>query len=857
MPADIQKQEVPDTWELEAEDRRLIRHHNTPRDHLFVPTEAIGSPVPLDKLTGRRATIWTAPDGGSGSFIDDFRKSKEPGRKHIEGWKGTTILEIAAGTDVLGTKRKEPPTPSPALTRKLETKKTKEADKKEAKREKTPDTTITNTPGQASSSKDAMKVEQADNEADAQGVDGDIRAERDKTPDATITNTPGPEVFRLDAEDHIPEISPEVYAMIKRRIQVLESDTYQEVSIKELKKAIMEMRTREKSLLKSIESACDAGHEAMFVEFDVEDLAAFVASPPAYTKGKLASATAAKEVNYRQLDKKDKARMHEAMAREISEVLRSQAVKAASEGLTEEEVKERIIPMRWILKWKPTPDGKPPQSSQNEVAKESGLEKAKARIVLIGYKHPDLAQRDQRTGQPRLLTASPTLSRLGRCMLFQAAALDEHVVECADARSAFLQADNGIGTDALFTRGVPELAYALGLKPGTLMEVVGAVYGLTNAPRIFWMDVDSKMRALGAEPHPIDKCIWIFKDGEGKVIGRVGVHVDDFLICGSHKNGDWMKIREKIGTMYQWSPWKKGSFTFAGLEVQQLGNFEIRVTQQSYCNALRPVEIENEKSRSENESLTPRETSQYRGLVMKGQWRAVQTAFQYRARVGLAASAANQATVRHLREANAIMRELRKTAKDDMVFHAFNYGREEKLAWGDLVAVHFSDASLNNRPDGGSTGGYITTFSEPSVLEGKEARMSVLDWRSWKLDRPVKGSNGSESQGLFEGEDKGWKCRLFWGLINGEKMNRTNPDQLASMVESLLVTDSRGIYDAVSASDSPMLGINNSRTGIEALAVQQGLRRDGRCYLTWVPSDMNLADALTKRHERLKSRGGL
>ncbi|CAE7574883.1 CACNA1B, partial [Symbiodinium sp. CCMP2456] len=35
-------------------------------------------------------------------------------------------------------------------------------------------------------------------------------------------------------------------------------------------------------------------------------------------------------------------------------------------------------------------------------------------------------------------------------------------------------------------------------------------------------------------------------------------------------------------------------------------------------------------------------------------------------------------------------------------------------------------------------------------------------------------------------------------------------------------------------------------TGVEAMAIQKGIRDDGRCYFTWVPSDLNLADCLTK-----------
>ena len=43
-----------------------------------------------------------------------------------------------------------------------------------------------------------------------------------------------------------------------------------------------------------------------------------------------------------------------------------------------------------------------------------------------------------------------------------------------------------------------------------------------------------------------------------------------------------------------------------------------------------------------------------------------------------------------------------------------------------------------------------------------------------------------------------------------------------------------------------MLGMANSRTGVEMLHVQKGTSESSRCYPTWVPGDINLADALTK-----------
>ena len=73
-------------------------------------------------------------------------------------------------------------------------------------------------------------------------------------------------------------------------------------------------------------------------------------------------------------------------------------------------------------------------------------------------------------------------------------------MKCADAKSAFLQADADIGATRLFrlfAKGVPEVARALGLQPGNAMEVVGAFYGLTNAPTgPEWLAIREELKNL-------------------------------------------------------------------------------------------------------------------------------------------------------------------------------------------------------------------------------------------------------------------------------------------------------------------------------------------------------------------------
>ena len=108
------------------------------------------------------------------------------------------------------------------------------------------------------------------------------------------------------------------------------------------------------------------------------------------------------------------------------------------------------------------------------------------------------------------------------------------------------------------------------------------------------------------------------------------------------------------------------------------------------------------------------------------------------------------------------------------------------------------------------------------------------------------GSNGSEGQAECEAEDKGWKARLLWAMMYGNILNRSNADFLTSLVLSFLVMDSRGVYDALTGTETPSLSMENSKFSVDILSTSQGLEEHMNSHPAWVPGNLNLADALTK-----------
>ena len=91
--------------------------------------------------------------------------------------------------------------------------------------------------------------------------------------------------------------------------------------------------------------------------------------------------------------------------------------------------------MRWVLTWKYT---------------EGGDRKAKARLVILGYQHPEL------TSVP---TAAPTLGKMSRHLLLQACALHKLRAHFGDVSSGFLQTSASEEHQELTIGAPPEVGF--------------------------------------------------------------------------------------------------------------------------------------------------------------------------------------------------------------------------------------------------------------------------------------------------------------------------------------------------------------------------------------------------------------
>ena len=170
--------------------------------------------------------------------------------------------------------------------------------------------------------------------------------------------------------------------------------------------------------------------------------------------------------------------------------------------------------------------------------------------------------------------------------------------------------------------------------------------------------------------------------------------------------------------------------------------------------------------------------------------------------------------------------------------------------WTEVVFCGFGNGAPDNRPQGHASGGTVITASGEEVLTGETTKMNYITGRGWKLERGSKSSNEVEIQSMNATENTLYRTRLVWAEINGfgYKYGKNYPDRAKAcvgQVRGILATDSKGVFDAVTAQESDSLGMKDERSATEALQLRQRIE-DPSLKFVWLSPDWNLADGMTK-----------
>ena len=121
---------------------------------------------------------------------------------------------------------------------------------------------------------------------------------------------------------------------------------------------------------------------------------------------------------------------------------------------------------------------------------------------------------------------------------------------------------------------------------------------------------------IGWEQLLSDRCVFVLRNSSGRIVGLAGLHVDDFIIGGLQSDECFQTAQTSLEQAYRWGKWEQSSFTFAGVEIEQLKDGTIKLGQRDYTDRwMDVIEMTKEREAMKKSLATPEEISALRGAI--------------------------------------------------------------------------------------------------------------------------------------------------------------------------------------------------------------------------------------------------
>ena len=423
----------------------------------------------------------------------------------------------------------------------------------------------------------------------------------------------------------------------------------------------------------------------------------------------------------------------------------------------------------------------------------------KSRLVARGFQEKNVTVR----------TDSPTCSKEGLKVALAIIVSNGWSCNSLDVKTAFLQGDKI--DRPVYLLPPPEAK----CEKGKLWKLKKCVYGLNDAARSWYLTVKKELIKLGAEMSKLDQAVftWYY---EGKLHGIISTHVDDFCWGGSKIFRQ--SVIENIKTTFVIKSEEINKFKYVGLEIEQKEE-EIIISQDKYVEALEmtPYFVSSERMNR----LSPKDETTVRQVNGKLNWIATQTRPDLSFDVSEFSLFMKRGKVECFKQAN---KNIKKAKREKSQICIPNLGNLDKLS-----IVAYSDASFANLEDGGSQGGYII------FVVGDKGNYFPLHWQSRRVRRVVKSTQAAETLAMV---DMAEAC-IFYRTFICELLHIEN----LSKIPVVCKTDNSGMYECVHSSTQAL----DKRLRIEISILREMLRKKEIDEITWIPTNCQIADSLTKR----------
>ena len=253
----------------------------------------------------------------------------------------------------------------------------------------------------------------------------------------------------------------------------------------------------------------------------------------------------------------------------------------------------------------------------------------------------------------------------------------------------------------------------------------------------------------------------------------------------------------------------------------------------SFAENMRPANIK--KGTPADQKLNPFQIKQLRGINGSLNWLASQGRPDLSAQTNLSQQSFPDPKIRHLRNANNVVRRAR-------MYHDLTINFQP-ISPAALTVVCHSDAAFAN-VGSHTQAGFMIAFTEKHLQDGLVARWCPITWRSYRLPRAVSSTLAAESQAFASASGTTeWLLLLLSEILDGPMSMRQCREAL-SRRPPILITDCKSLYDHLVSPSAPT-AIEDRRTSIDVVIIRESVRAM-TAFVRWVPTAHMLADALTK-----------
>ena len=461
--------------------------------------------------------------------------------------------------------------------------------------------------------------------------------------------------------------------------------------------------------------------------------------------------------------------------------------------------------------------------------KEDNSSRTKARWCLRGHHDPDL--------EAKVLSGkchSPTLSPMSRSIILQLIVSCGWKLGLGDIKGAFLEADVSRQTSAnpvfaeLPPGGVP------GVAPGSLVQVLGNIYGANDAPHNWYMEFDSVAQEVGFTKSKLDNCLYLCHGDDGSLQGVLGAHVDDTMSggCGDKYN----RAIELLKARFPFRKWRIGEGEFLGTFYRQHDNGEITYQQKDYAQHIRPISISKERIKKPWLPATEKEVKALRAVNGALGWISSQSRPDLAVQTSMSQQSFPNPTVQHLLTANQAVRRCRQQSDLEL--------RVPYIPPEHLTVCFWSDAAFANNEDHKTQGGWLMGLTANDFRFGRGVPLHCMAWKSYRLPRVVASTLSGEAQAFATASGMAEWCLLLLAECLDGPFDLENALEVLKRRSPVGVTDCRSLYDHLVSLGSGGT-LDDKRTAIDVAIIRQSIVRAG-LEPRWCPTGHMAADGLTK-----------